>query len=115
MVGCINPGPSEGNPGLPLVTDLEYDYVGRQPQQCYLIACINLANIALAVDTGASKSLLSLETWKKIDRHKKLELCPEPNVFTAVNGSEMKNFGSIKIKTLIYGIERNLECFMTFL
>lgn len=113
-MGCVNPGPSEGDMDLPVVTDLEYEYAGKLPQQCYVIACINKANIALAVDTGASKSLLSIDTWKKIKRQGSLELCPESNVFSAVNGSEMKNFGSVTLKTLLYGAKRNLECYMTF-
>ena len=73
-VNCVNEDRWEGNIYLPKYELNAYDESTKTPSLSYLVGNINHISIPICIDTGAGRSLLSLETWEKINENDQLEL-----------------------------------------
>ena len=92
---------------LPHYENLTYDEFEQTPSLAYLVGFINKVTIPICLDTGAGKSLMSQETWEKINLRGELKLKSQVKGFEAVNGSRISCMGSAIIKVMIMGEHKN--------
>ena len=84
------------------------------PTLSYLVGNIRNINIPICIDTGAGKSLMSLETWNKINANNNFELKPQYKGFEAVNGTRINCQGYAIIKLILMGETRNYVAHFKF-
>ena len=80
----------------------------------YLVGNINTIPVPICIDTGAGKSLMSLETWNRINANNKLSLKPQFKGFEAVNGSRINCQGSAVVKLMLMGETKNYVGYFKF-
>ena len=84
-----------------------YDETEQTPSLAYVIGYINKVTVPICLDTGAGKSLMNKETWEKINLRGELKLKPQVKGFEAVNGSRISCIGSIILKIMLMGEQKN--------
>ena len=104
----------DGDISLPQYINHEYDEYAEAPTMSYILGCLNSNKFPIAIDTGASKSLMNLETWESINTNKKYTLEPQYRGFMAVNGSRINCLGSAIIQLMIMGERMNYIGYFKF-
>ena len=113
-VNCVNEDKWGGDIYLPQHENNVYDETMDTPSMGYLVGYINSISIPICIDTGAGKSLMSSETWRKINANGELELKPQHRGFEAVNGSRIHCLGSIIMRLMLMGEEKNYLGYFKF-
>ena len=113
-VNCVSEDKWGGNIQLPKYENLSYDELTDTPSMAYVVGYLNAISLPICLDTGAGKSLMSLESWSKINANDTLELKPQFRGFEAVNGSRISCKGSALIKLMLMGEEMNYVGYFRF-
>ena len=104
----------EGNMYLPKYENSCYEETADMPSRAYLVGYSNSIRVPLCLDTGAGKSLMSFEMWRKINAKDQLELKPPYRGFQAVNGSTLNCRGSAIIRLMLMGETKNYVGYFKF-
>ena len=104
----------DGDINLPQYINHEYDEYAEVPTMGYILGCLNTNKLPIAIDTGASKSLMNLETWESINSNGKYTLEPQYRGFMAINGSSIKCLGSVIIQLMLMGETMNYIGYFKF-
>ena len=99
---------------LPKFENNCYDETADMPSMAYLVGFINNINVPICLDTGAGRSLMNYETWRKINADDQLELKPQHWGFEAVNGSRISCRGSSIIRLMLLGESKNYVGYFKF-
>ena len=91
-----------------------YDELARTPSLGYLVGRINSVAIPICMDTGAGKSLMSMDTWRKVNTNGSMDLKPQYRGFEAVNGSRINCQGSAVVKLMLMGEKKNYVGYFQF-
>ena len=113
-VNCVNEDKWGGDIYLPKYENKVYDETADTPSMAYLVGYTNTINLPICLDTGAGRSLMNFETWRKINANDQLELKPQHRGFEAVNGSRISCRGSAIIRLMLMGESKNYEGFFKF-
>ena len=113
-VNCVNEDKWGGDIYLPKHENNVYDETAETPSMAYLVGYSHNIHFPLCLDTGAGRSLMNFETWKKINAYDKLELKPQHRGFEAVNGSRIHCKGSVVLRVMLMGITKNYEAYFKF-
>ena len=104
----------EGDRFLPKYENSLYDEMADTPSMSFLVGQFNTISFPICLDTGAGKSLMNAETFRRIDHEGSLQLKPQFRGFEAVNGSRIHCQGSIIIKLMLMGERMNYVGYFKF-
>ena len=113
-VNCVNEDKWGGDIYLPKFENNSYDETADMPSMAYLVGFTNNINVPICLDTGAGRSLMNYETWRKINADDQLELKPQHRGFEAVNGSRISCRGSSIIRLMLMGESKNYVGYFKF-
>ena len=113
-VNCKGEDDWEGNVYLPKYENHLYDESAKTLSVAYLVGYFDSISFPICLDTGAGKSLMSSETFKRINHEGLLQLEPQHRDFGAINGSRIPCQGSIIIKLMLMGEKKNYVGFFEF-
>ena len=113
-VNCFEEDKWGGNTFLPQYVNTSYDETEEVPSLGYIIGHANTISFPVCIDTGATKSLMSSDLWKRINATNIYELKPQYRGFQAVNGSKIGCQGSAIIQLMIFGEKRNYVGYVQF-
>ena len=113
-INCLDENEWGGNLFLPQHVNNFFDETAEVPSLGYVIGHINAISFPIAIDTGAGKSLLNEEIWRKINITNKYELRPAYRGFQAVNGSRINCLGSAVVQLMLMGEDKNYIAYFQF-
>ena len=103
-----------GNVHLPQYLNTSYDETEEVPSLGYIIGHANMISFPMCIDTGATRSLISSDLWKRLNAKNRCELKPEMRGFQAVNGSKINCHGSAIIQLMLMGEKMNYVGYFHF-
>ena len=114
FTGCFEEDKWSGNVNLPQYVNTSYDETKEVPSLGYIIGHANTISFPMCIDTGATRSLISSDLWKRLNANNLYELKPEFRGFQAVNGSKISCQGSAIIQLMLMGEKMNYVGYFHF-
>ena len=99
---------------MPQFINNVYDERAEVPSLSYIVGYISHTTFPICLDTGAGKSLMNGEMWRKINADDKYVLEPHYRGFQAINGSRINCQGSAVIQLMLLGEEKNYIGYFKF-